>query len=183
MEVVVRAASPADATALAALAAMTFPLACPPDAPQDEIAAFVGEHLTEPAFGRYLADPLRKLFVAQAVVTSGEGQLLAYSMLVDAPPSDLDVAMVVTETGAVELSKCYAHPDVHGHGISAKVMQASLDWISRDVSRASWLGVNAENRRALAFYRRLGFAVVGTRNFHLGNRVEHDFVMVRPKEN
>lgn len=183
MNVEVRVAGPHDAAALAALAAVTFPLACPPETPEKEIAVFIEEHLGEGSFTRYLADPARTLFVAQEIVTSGGGPLLAYSMMVDAPPSDTDVAAVVPDRNAVELSKCYAHPDVHGRGVSAQVMQASLEWVSRNGGRAAWLGVNEANLRAQAFYKKHGFAVAGTRSFQLGKRVEHDFVMVRPKEN
>ena len=179
METTIRPARAGDAPALAALAAKTFPLACPPHSPQQDISAFIEENLSEQAFARYLADPARMLFVAQGAVTSGRGRLLAYSMLVDAPPSDSAVAAVVPASGAVELSKCYAHPDVHGHGVSSTLLQHSLDWVSTLGNRAAWLGVNAENLRARAFYGKHGFVVAGTRSFQLGKRVEHDYVMVR----
>lgn len=182
MKLDIRPARPADAAALAKFAADTFPLACPPDAPAAAIDAFVSEHLGQGSFTRYLADPQRQLFVAQEIATEGEGALMAYSMMVDAPPSDNDVAAVVTEPDAVELSKCYAHPDVHGHGVSAQLMQASLAWIDKNGARSSWLGVNTANKRAQKFYGKHGFTVVGTRSFHLGKRVEHDYVMVRPKK-
>ena len=180
MEATIRPARAGDAPALAALAAKTFPLACPPHSPQQDISSFIRDHLSEHAFTTYLADRARMLFVAQEVVTSGMGRLLAYSMLVDAPPSDSAVAAVVPTAGAVELSKCYAHPDVHGRGVSSTLLQHSLNWVSTRGNRAAWLGVNAENLRAQAFYGKHGFVVAGTRSFQLGKRVEHDFVMVRP---
>lgn len=180
MEATIRPALAGDAPALATLAAVTFPLACPRSSTQQAISAFIKENLGEQAFAQYVADPARQLFVAQEVVTSGAGRLLAYSMLVDAPPSDLDVAAVIPATGAVELSKCYAHPDIHGHGVSSTLLQHSLAWVSRRGSRAMWLGVNAENLRAQAFYGKHGFQLAGTRSFQLGKRAEHDYVMVRP---
>lgn len=182
MKIDIRSARPSDAAALAQLAAVTFPLACPPETPAAAIDTFITNHLGAASFELYLADPLRQLIVAQELVTTGKGALVAYSMMVDAPPSDIDVSAVVTEPGAVEISKCYAHPDVHGHGVSSQVMQASLNWISKDGARASWLGVNVANVRAQTFYKKYGFAVAGTRSFKLGKRVEHDYVMVRPKE-
>ena len=187
MEVTIREAHAGDCAALAALAAATFPLACPPGAATEDVQAFIAENLNEQSFARHVADPGRQVFVAEKVVTSGTGRLLAYSMLVDAPPSDEAVAsaLAATPTGntAVELSKCYALPDVHGEGVSARLMQHSLDWISRKGDRAAWLGVNSENLRAQAFYGKHGFSVAGTKTFQLGKRVEHDFVMVRPAKN
>ncbi|MHA7268255.1 GNAT family N-acetyltransferase [Arthrobacter sp. HLT1-20] len=176
----IRTAVAADAPELATLAGITFPLACPPGSPLEEIETFVAEHLSAQAFNQYLADPLRKLFVAQETSSSGAQRLLAYTMLVDAPPQDADVAAVVAAQDSAELSKCYAHPDTHGSGLSARIMVASLDW-ARELGRGQvWLGVNQENLRAQGFYTKHGFTIAGTKSFRLGNRVEHDYVMVRP---
>jgi ribosomal protein S18 acetylase RimI-like enzyme len=180
MDVRIRRASATDASALAQLAAITFPLACPADSPEAEVAAFVVENLGTQSFTKYLADPQRVLFVAQELGGENDGRLVAYTMLVDAPPSDRDVASVVTQSDAVELSKCYAHPAVHGGGVAARLMQASLEWVSGRGNRPTWLGVNSENVRAQTFYSKHGFSIAGTRSFQLGTRVEHDFVMVRP---
>lgn len=193
MQFCIRRATAADATALAELAAITFPLACPSDSPAEVVAAFIDEHLAATNFAAYLADPLRIIFVAeqqgspgvQAVAevrgTAEAGRLLAYTMLVDAPPAAADVATVVTETEAIEFSKCYAHPDTHGSGVGAAIMSASLDWIAGHGRHLTWLGVNSENVRAQKFYRKHGFAVAGTRSFQLGTKTEHDYVMVRSK--
>lgn len=176
----IRTAVAADAPELAALAAVTFPLACPPGSPSEEIETFVAEHLSAQAFRQYLADPVRQLFVAQEMTSSGAQRLLAYTMLVDAPPQDADVAALVSAQDSAELSKCYAHPDTHGSGLSTKIMAASLDW-ARELGRGQiWLGVNKENLRAQSFYAKHGFTIAGTKSFKLGNRVEHDYVMVRP---
>jgi ribosomal protein S18 acetylase RimI-like enzyme len=43
--------------------------------------------------------------------------------------------------------------------------------------RTLWLGVWQENPRAIAFYRKAGFGVVGTTAFRLGSQVQDDHVM------
>ncbi|MFN3925302.1 MAG: GNAT family N-acetyltransferase, partial [Pseudarthrobacter sp.] len=53
----IRKAATDDAGALAALAAVTFPLACPPSASPDDIAAHLANTLSERHFQDYLADP------------------------------------------------------------------------------------------------------------------------------
>ena len=195
MQFGIRRATAADAPALAQLAALTFPLACPPDSPAHEVAAFIAQNLGPENFASYLADPLRVLFVAEehAEVHAQErgqeqgqdesapiqGRLLAYTMLVDAPPTAQDVAAVVSDGDAVEFSKCYAHQDTHGSGVATSIMTASLEWIDTQGRRQTWLGVNSENVRAQKFYRKHGFAVTGTRSFQLGTKTEHDYVMVR----
>ncbi len=185
MGITIRQAGGADAHALAELAAVTFPLACPPDSPPEDVQSFIAGMLDARAFAGYLSDPARALFLAEESpdgggVDGGGPRLLAYTMLVDVPPSDADVAAVVTGPGPVELSKCYARPDCHGSGTTAQVLAVGLDWAAARGARQVWLGVNVENVRARRFYEKHGFSVVGSRNFPLGKRVEHDHVMVRP---
>ena len=64
MTVRIRPADHSDAAALAALAAVTFPLACPPTTTPESIADFISRNLTAERFAEYLADPTRTLFVA-----------------------------------------------------------------------------------------------------------------------
>ncbi|MHA7175402.1 GNAT family N-acetyltransferase [Arthrobacter sp. Sr24] len=187
MQFGIRSATVADAPALAELAALTFPLACPPDSPASEVATFISEHLGVEAFASSIADPHRVLFVAQEQHQEqrepafSQGRLLAYTMLVDAPPTAADVVAVLSDADAIEFSKCYAHPDTHGTGVAASIMTASLEWIDGQGRSVTWLGVNGENERAQKFYRKHGFAVIGTRSFQLGTKTEHDYVMVRSK--
>ena len=178
MDFTIRQATGADAKALAELAAATFPLACPPSSLPEDIAAFIAAHLNEGSFAAYLADPQRTLFLAEDAMAQGGPRLLAYTMMVDAPPSDTEV-LAALKGPAVELSKCYAHPDCHGTGISAALMATSLQWAAGQGSEQVWLGVNTENLRAKTFYQKHGFAVAGHKSFQLGNRVEHDYIMLR----
>jgi hypothetical protein len=63
--VVVSPAAPADLPELAAVAAATFPLACPPTSTAEDIAAFVAENLSAARFAEYSADADRAVFVAR----------------------------------------------------------------------------------------------------------------------
>ena len=74
----------------------------------------------------------------------------------------------------------YVLPDNDGAGISAMLMQASLDHAAAMAVRSMWLGVNQQNQRAQRFYAKHGFTIHGTKTFHLGSGVENDYVMVRP---
>jgi diamine N-acetyltransferase len=175
MSATIRQAAGRDAAQLAELAAVTFPLACPPGSNPDDIALYLEANLGQASFEQYLADPLRTIFVAEH-----DGALLAYTLLVSLPPSDADVAALLTGLPAVELSKCYAHPDHHGAGLAGRIMAASADCAFGQGAASLWLGVNNENARAVKFYGKHGFGIVGTKTFTLGTLVEEDFVMVRP---
>lgn len=178
MAVMFRLASIDDAGALAELAAATFPLACPPDAPQADIADFIANKLSQAAFTRYLQDPAVAIFVAESDA-EGSAELLAYTLLIDATSQDADVVRALGGAQGIELSKFYALPIVHGQGISQALMDASVEWAVSRKAQLIWLGVNQENQRAQKFYGKHGFAIAGEKRFTLGGRVEDDFVMVR----
>jgi len=101
-------------------------------------------------------------------------------MLVAGEPADDDVRAALHLRPTVELSKCYVHPDHHGAGIANALMAASLEVARSRGAHGMWLGVNQQNARAQAFYVRSGFAIVGTKHFTVGTRVEDDYVLERP---
>jgi ribosomal protein S18 acetylase RimI-like enzyme len=170
----IRKATADDAGRLARLAAVTFPLACPPESSPADIAAHLAATLSEANFESYLADPAITI-----LVIASDGDLRGYSMLVDRPAGDPDVAPVLTALPATELSKCYVHPDHHGLGAAAQLMLASLGQAAAAGANGMWLGVNSQNAKAIRFYEKSGFRKVGAKSFNLGNTVEHDFVMER----
>jgi tRNA (guanine37-N1)-methyltransferase len=174
IESTVRPAVPADLDALAALAALTFPLACPPGSTPEDQQAFISAVLSPERFESYLASPDRSVLVADE-----DGTLVGYTMLVLTAPTDPEVRASLTLAPTVELSKCYVHPDHHGAGVAHALMASSLDVARSHGAAGIWLGVNQQNARARAFYERSGFAVVGTKHFTVGTRLEDDYVLER----
>ena len=170
MTTVRRAAAP-DAAALAAVASVTFPLACPPHTTDEAKAAFIAGNLTETHFTGYLADPARVLLLAET-----DGVAAGYTMLVFGEPKDPDVAAAVTTRPTVELSKFYVMPEHHGGVVSTPLMEATLAAARDRGVAAVWLGVNEENERANRFYNKHGFAIVGRKKFLVGTRYEDDYV-------
>ncbi|WP_255769980.1 GNAT family N-acetyltransferase [Pseudarthrobacter sulfonivorans] len=170
----IRKATTDDAGALAELAAVTFPLACPPQSSPEDIAAHLANTLSESHFEGYLADADVTILVIE-----DDGGLRGYSLLVNRPAADPDVAAVLTVLPSTELSKCYVHPDHHGLGAAAELMHASLETSAAAGAAGVWLGVNNQNARAIRFYEKAGFRKVGSKSFRLGATVEHDFVMER----
>ena len=163
------------ADALADVAARTFPLACPPSSTPEDIDAFIAENLSPDRFAEYLTDPDRTVLAARR-----DGRILGYAMTVQGVPDDADVQRAVPLRPAIELSKMYVLADCHGAGVSAALMDAVVRYASAQNAACVWLGVNQQNRRAQRFYGKHGFEVAGTKTFHLGAEVEHDYVMVRP---
>ncbi|MFE6964376.1 GNAT family N-acetyltransferase [Agromyces sp. NPDC057679] len=175
-ELLVRPAAEADVAELAALAAETFPLACPPHTTPEAIADFIDRHFRLEHFVAYLADPDRRVLVAERG-SGASASLIGYSMLVGGEPGDPDAATVVTGRPAVELSKFYTRAGEHGRGVAAPLMAATLEAASAAGAVTCWLGVNEENARAIRFYEKRGFAKVGRKHFTVGGRVEDDWVL------
>jgi diamine N-acetyltransferase len=172
----VRAAVPADAGALAEVAAVTFALACPPSTAPEAIAAFIADSLSETAFARYLADPARILLVAE----DGPGTpLVGYTMLVIGEPADPDVVGAIRYRPTVELSKIYVREGSHGRGTAGELLDRSLEAARERGALGVWLGTNEENARAQRFYAKHAFERVGTKRFKLGDRYEDDYVFER----
>jgi GNAT superfamily N-acetyltransferase len=174
-----------EAAQVAWLAATTFPLACPPGTAVDEVARHIATHLTPAAFAAWAASDEHALL---AVVQGGEiaGYALLHLGELDGSAESRAVLAATRATGpAVELSKIYAHPLAIGTGASAALMRGAIDaaaTLAAGHGHAAplplWLGTNAGNLRAQAFYRKHGFEVVGTRTYDVGGGVHDDVVML-----
>ena len=162
MAISVTPAADGDAAELAAVAAATFPLACPTTVSAADIEAFITSNLSAERFADYLADPGRVVLKATL-----DGRIIGYTMLIRRP----DV---------VDLDKMYVLAAHHSRGAAAALMTAGLACASDHGAASVRLGVNQNNVRAQRFYRKHGFDIVGTRTFSLGTGTQEDFVMARP---
>ena len=163
-----------DADELAAIAAQTFPLACPRSTPPDNIASFIDTNLSATRFAAYLSDPQRAILAARQ-----NGRIIGYAMLIRGVSDDPEVEQAVAIRPAAELSKIYLLPEHHGTGVSTALTELTLATAAEWGAHCVWLGVNQENQRAQRFYVKSGFKISGTRTFQVGDRRENDYVMVR----
>lgn len=194
--VLVRRATPDDAAALAALAALTFPLACPPGASPEAIAEHVATQLSPERFGAWAASAAHALLLVEPAQDDASGsspraaddgprrspEPLGYALLVRGEPDDPDVAGAVGPGEAVELSKIYVHPAAQGTGVASTLMAAATEAATRlGPGLPVWLGTNGLNARAQAFYRKHRFDVVGRRTYVVGGETHSDVVMTLPR--
>ncbi|MEU4694198.1 GNAT family N-acetyltransferase [Actinoplanes sp. NPDC023714] len=153
------------------LAARTFGTACPPGTTQADIDAFIATNLSVDHFVRYLADPNRII-----VLVSEDDQPVGYAMLIRDRITDPDVAAVVDEATAIELSKFYLLEDRHGSGLAGVLMAETLSTAVRTGAKTCWLGVNQQNVRAAKFYAKHGFDIIGVKRFLVGSEWHDDHI-------
>ncbi len=79
-----------------------------------------------------------------------------------------------------EVQRIYVEESWHGHGVGEALMRACVDQATAWRCDVLWLGVWQENPRAIAFYEKNGFRVVGEQTFMLGRDAQRDYVMARP---
>ena len=164
MSVSIRRATPADAPALAVVAAATFALACPPGTTEANIALFIETSLSEQSFEGYLTSHVHRLWLAED----------------DGEPTDPDIQAAVLVRPTAELSKIYVLESHHGTGVAKSLMDVAITEAVDSGAGSVWLGVNQQNVRANRFYEKQGFVLRGTRFFQVGDSRDADYVRELP---
>ena len=169
---VLRRASPSDATALAAFAAEAFSDTFAADNTPEDMAAYLAGAFGEAQQRAELADPSCTVLLAER-----SGELAGYAMLHDgALPSG---TASVDLADAMEIARLYAGRRWIGAGVGAALMQACMALAAERKREWLWLGVWERNARAIAFYARRGFTDVGSQSFQLGADRQTDRIMAR----
>jgi diamine N-acetyltransferase len=84
----------------------------------------------------------------------------------------------VPEQGSIELWRFYVDKAWQGQGVAAALMEAAKQRARRRGATTLWLGVWERNARAQAFYRKHGFAKVGSQVFVVGSDPQTDDVLL-----
>ena len=100
------------------------------------------------------------------------GQLAGYSQLKLASASP-----AVAARQPAELHRIYVAAEWQGRGIAQALMKQALADAARAGCDRLWLGVWEHNPKAMAFYKKFGFEIVGTHAFMLGHERQRDLIM------
>lgn len=165
----IRVATADDAPGVAELAARTFILACPPETLQEDIDAHIAQRLNRQQFAQDIAE--HHVVIAE----DDEGRLVGYAMNVVGPPP-----IPQDWVNPVEVRRIYVEESLHGSGVADELMTTCLTAAAHGGHDQVWLGTNKANERALRFYRKHRFDIVGERLFQLADTQESDYVLARP---
>jgi ribosomal protein S18 acetylase RimI-like enzyme len=164
----IRRAQTGDATALATLAERTFREAFTAGADPDDMALHCAARFGPGIQAREIDDPDWVTIVADE-----GGELIGFAQLRLGATKDC-----VAADRPSELHRIYVVREWHGRGIARRIMEAVMAAAVAAGSDRMWLGVWEENPRALAFYRKYGFVVVGEHHFRFGTELQTDLIMV-----
>jgi diamine N-acetyltransferase len=165
----IRIATGADAEMLAEFARRTFYEAFAPMNSPENMEAYMSQNFTLQKFSAQLADPGATFLIAEIEATP-----VAFAKLYDGEVPDC-----VGGFAPVEIERFYVDREFHGKGVAQTLMQACLDRAIQSGHGTVYLGVWDNNHRAIAFYRKYGFDVVGSHAFQLGDETQNDLLMER----
>jgi ribosomal protein S18 acetylase RimI-like enzyme len=83
----------------------------------------------------------------------------------------------IPATNPMELSRLYVAKSWHGCGVAQRLMHRVLETVQSQRCTDLWLGVWERNARALAFYRKFGFTMVGEHVFTVGTDPQRDLIL------
>lgn len=163
----IRRATLDDAEPLARLAESTFRDAFAAGNRPADVDLHCARSFSATIQSREIHDPNTVTIVAEL-----DGELIAFAqVLLQSPKPCVDAKR------PSELRRFYVSEEWHGRGIAQEVLSEVLTRTARGGSDALWLGVWERNSKAMAFYRKCGFTVVGEHVFHLGEDPQRDLVM------
>jgi diamine N-acetyltransferase len=78
---------------------------------------------------------------------------------------------------SIQLERIYALRDYIGKKIGKSLMEKCFSIARKESFNKIWLSVWQQNTRAIDFYKKWNFEIIGTKQFVIGNEVNDDFVM------
>jgi ribosomal protein S18 acetylase RimI-like enzyme len=139
-----------------------------------------GPHHTPEDMEEYLADNFNNEVILSLIedvshhfLLGYEGEkVIAYAMFREGTPPDF-----VSGSSPIELVRFYVIPEVIGLGYGSALMQACIEEARRMGHKSIWLATWQENKRAIGFYEKWGFRIVGNAIYVIGQDVTDDFIL------
>jgi len=164
----IRKATANDAASLAILAERTFRDTYSSDNPAKQMDLHCADSFAPEIQLKEILDS--KIITIIAVDSTAE--LVAFAQL-----RLESVTHCVKTVRPSELYRIYVSSEYHGHGLGRQIMNEVLNAAEQHNCDSLWLGVWEHNPRAVAFYHKFGFCVVGEHSFKLGQDPQRDLIM------
>ena len=87
--------------------------------------------------------------------------------------------LVFDDEHKAEIAKLYVRGAVRSQGVGSQLMDAALQWSTKNKAKTLWLNVWQENKKAIQFYEKHNFKQVGFTDVFVGEVVFKDYIMER----
>ena len=108
--------------------------------------------------------------------TSGVGDLVVFFSVIGI----IDAIRRFIQGNGPEYQASVIEASAHGRGVGAALMDEAIRRAREARADALWLYAWQRAPRAIAFYRKCGFRIVGTSVFSVGEHPTDDWIMARP---
>jgi len=162
----IRLASLDDAAALAEAGKKLFLQAYDGLIPEQEMAAYIAEHFHEARQKSELLNPAMTTLLLEC-----SNKIAGFAQLCHEP------VPIEGFQAEVELRRIYLDKAWHGKGMARLLMKKVAGAAASLSAQAIWLAVWDANIRAITFYRKVGFEVIGAQEFRVDTLVQNDLVM------
>lgn len=132
-----------------------------------DVELFAAKNFGFAVQSREIADPN-----LVTIVSEHGGELIGFAQVKAASRIEC-----VSAKRPTELCRFYVAHRWHGLGVANELMKEVLATANGLASDRIWLGVWERNDRAIRFYRKFGFEIVGEHPFVLGSDIQRDLVM------
>ncbi|MBE9063842.1 GNAT family N-acetyltransferase [cf. Phormidesmis sp. LEGE 11477] len=171
----IRPAEEKDVAALVRLSIDSFRNAFEPNNPKSDIDLYVEENFSfDQIYAQVLAPSNLFLLLFIEPITEQTSRPVGYTKL----RMGLPESCVIGEE-PIEIERFYLDASAIGKGLGSTLMRACLAEARARRYQTVWLGVWEHNHRAIAFYKRWGFEIVGSHPFQQGTETQTDLIMQR----
>jgi ribosomal protein S18 acetylase RimI-like enzyme len=166
-EITIRTALEADAGRLALIGATTFLETYAETVDGDDVVAHCANMHSAEKYRELLAGPDARAWLAD--IQPGRAPVGYLVMTRPDLPS--------SEPGDLEVKRVYVLQRYQGRRVGVRLVNEAIAAARAAGAHRLLLGVYSLNEAALAFYTRVGFRRIGTREFCVGRNTYHDFVL------
>ncbi|WP_238446290.1 GNAT family N-acetyltransferase [Desulforamulus ruminis] len=78
---------------------------------------------------------------------------------------------------SIEIERIYVTKEFQGKGLGRILLNKAIDTANIRKKSYIWLGVRERNDKAISFYKKNGFYVIGNHPFFMGEEEQTDFIM------
>ena len=154
---IIKKATINDVNLLASLSVEAFLPAHGHSSPEKDIKTYLEANFSVHNFKKEIANPAFKYYFIYH-----HNKIAGFSKIIFNTPS-----IHITENTITKMERLYLLEEFYGLNLGTQLMNFNSELAKRNNQRGIWLEVWIENFRAIKFYKKMGFMIVGKANFRV----------------